>query len=545
MIVMTALKPLCYSYVRFSTPDQIKGDSKRRQIDKARAWAFKEGYEFDESLTIRDEGKSGWKGDHLKTGNLGKFLKRINSEDDIPRGSVLYVEAVDRLTRMEFTDAMNLILGLLEKVKVMIPQLLPHPIDKKFLNENTGFVHQFIGLCAGANAESKRKSENLKASWDTKRKMAKEGCLYTETTPEWISVEPFVNRKLRKDEKVMKRFTRDATKSEKVIVGVIPERGKILKSIFTKYNRGESMHSIASWLNSESVETWRGGKSWHRSYIKKLLSNPSVYGTLQQCKMEKVEDGELGLKLNRKLQNEVKDYYPKAITPNLFKKVQAKLPQKGKSGGARATQNALSNLCECPKCGSTMTRVNKGEKSGAIPKLVCTNRHKLGSCDHGRFNQHEVELSMRRFFDRWDYEQGLVALINAKPKEREQLVKKVKEINETLVKANKLPYSAERNNFMLKLLNDKRKLELKTDYNIDISAKQFNESISKFKSASTPSEQNANLRQIINKIIIHKVDDLEVSFIGCEKKFRIRKLHLPNPARKKLLLSRRKHSPLK
>ena len=91
---MTELKPLCYSYVRFSTPDQIKGDSKRRQIDKARKWAVENGYEFDESLTIRDEGKSAYKGAHIKNGNLGKFLERCK-DGDIPKGSVLYVEAID------------------------------------------------------------------------------------------------------------------------------------------------------------------------------------------------------------------------------------------------------------------------------------------------------------------------------------------------------------------------------------------------------------------------------------------------------------------
>jgi DNA invertase Pin-like site-specific DNA recombinase len=538
MNVMTELKPLCYSYVRFSTPDQIKGDSKRRQIDKAREWALDNGYEFDESLTIRDEGKSAHSGAHIKQGNLGKFLARIQDADEIPKGSVLFIEAIDRLTRMTELEAMELIINLLKKVDLVIHQMSNKVLSRS--NISQGDFHQIIGLSAGSHAESKRKSENLRASWDTKRRMAKEGCLYTERVPEWISVEPFVDRKLRKDEKVMKRFTRDATKSEKVIVGVIPERGKILKSIFTRYNRGESMHSIASWLNSEGVETWRGGKLWHRSYIRKLLSNPSVYGTLQQCKTEKVEDGKLGIKLNRKLENEVKDYYPKAITPSLFKKAQAILPRVGKGGGASAKRNALSNLCECPKCGSTMTRVNKGEKSGAIPKLVCINRNNLGTCDHERFNQHEVELSMINFFERWDFVNGLLAYKNAQPKEKEQLVKKIKEINETFVKAKKLPYSAQRNDFMLKLLNDKRKLELKIDYNVDISAKQFNESIAKFKSATTPSEQNANLRQIINKIIIHKKDDLEVSFIGCEKKFRIKNLHLPNPSRKKLSLSRRK-----
>jgi hypothetical protein len=131
---------------------------------------------------------------------------------------------------------------------------------------------------------------------------------------------------------------------------------------------------------------------------------------------------------------------------------------------------------------------------------------------------------MIRFFDRWGFEQGLGALVNAKPQEREKIVGKLKEINEALKKTNKLPYSSHRNDYILKLLDEKRKLELKTDYKIDISAKRFNESIAKFKSAPTPSEQNANLRQIIRKIIIHKADDLEVYFIGCEKKFRMKNI---------------------
>ena len=535
MNVMTQLKPLCYSYVRFSTPDQIKGDSNRRQVGKARTWALDNGYDFDESLTIRDEGKSAYKGAHIKNGNLGKFLERCK-DGDIRKGSVLYVEAIDRLTRLDYWDAQDLISELLKHVDLVVSQISNEVITRK--GGNT-LAFSFAGLIIGSNAESQRKASNLRESWKTKRiKSSKEGCLYTEIVPEWISVEPYEKRKLSKYEKVMKRFTRDTTKSEAVIVGVIPERGEIIKSIFRQYNKGASMGAIATWLNTERVETWRKGSQWHRSYVKKILSNQSVCGTLQQYKTESVDDIEVGKRQKRILEGEVKDYYPKVISPQLFQKVQTKLPQKGKGGGARASQNALSNLCECPKCGSTITRVYKGKKARGIPKLVCTNRHKLGTCDHERFNQHEVELSMIRFFDRWDFEQGLGALINAKPEEREKLSGKTKEINEALKKANKLPYSSHRNDYILKLLDERRKLELKTDYKIDISAKRFNESIEKFKSAPTPSEQNAFLRQIIRKIIIHKADDLEVYFIGCEKKFRMK--NIKGKPRKGLTISKRK-----
>jgi len=529
---MNELKPLCYSYVRFSTPDQIKGDSKRRQVDKARAWALENGYEFDESLTIRDEGKSAYKGAHIKGGNLGKFLEKCE-DGDIPKDSVLYVEAVDRLTRLTFWDAVTLISKLLEHVDLVISQ-----ISHNIITRNEGMIYAQIisGLVIGSNAESQRKSSNMREAWDTKRKHANEGVLLTERVPEWISVVPYEDRKLRKDEKVLERSSSSKKKGEKVILGVIPERGKIIRAIFTRYNRGESMNAINTWLNSEGFETWGGGEHWNRSYVQKILNNPATCGTLQPCKTEKVDDIKLGARQKRIRINEIKDYFPKAISRDLFKKVQAKLPKKGKGGGASPKQFALSNLCKCPKCGSTITRINKGKKGGKT-KLTCIKRHKYNDCDHEIFIQEDVELSMIEFLYRWDFQQGLHALIDAKPKEREQLVANMKEIKETLTKINKLPYSPERNKVLLKLLDDKRKLELKTDYNIDISAKRFNESISKFKSAPTPAEQNANLRQIIKEIIIHKADDLEVSFIGCEKKFRIKGLNntFKNLRRKGLL----------
>jgi hypothetical protein len=51
-------RPRAYSYIRFSTPEQAKGDSLQRQTDAARAWAARHGLELDEELTFRDEGVS-------------------------------------------------------------------------------------------------------------------------------------------------------------------------------------------------------------------------------------------------------------------------------------------------------------------------------------------------------------------------------------------------------------------------------------------------------------------------------------------------------
>lgn len=64
------IMPIAYSYVRFSTAEQAKDDSLRRQDDKAKAYADTHGLTLDESLTIRDSGVSAFKGANAEEGNL-------------------------------------------------------------------------------------------------------------------------------------------------------------------------------------------------------------------------------------------------------------------------------------------------------------------------------------------------------------------------------------------------------------------------------------------------------------------------------------------
>ncbi|MFC3071202.1 recombinase family protein [Phenylobacterium soli] len=49
-----------YSYVRFSTPEQARGDSFRRQWAMATKYAADHGLELDETMTFQDRGVSGY-----------------------------------------------------------------------------------------------------------------------------------------------------------------------------------------------------------------------------------------------------------------------------------------------------------------------------------------------------------------------------------------------------------------------------------------------------------------------------------------------------
>lgn len=103
--------PKAYSYIRFSTPEQALGDSKRRQVEEARAWAAAHGLRLDEELA--DEGVSGFRGANTRDDSaLGAFLKAVHM-GDVPQGSVLIVESLDRLSRDRILAAQNVLTSLL------------------------------------------------------------------------------------------------------------------------------------------------------------------------------------------------------------------------------------------------------------------------------------------------------------------------------------------------------------------------------------------------------------------------------------------------
>src|SRR5664279_271956 len=72
-----AAEPRAYSYLRFSTPEQSKGDSLRRQTALAEEYAQRHGLTLDTELNLKDLGISAYRGDNAAVGALGAFLKAI------------------------------------------------------------------------------------------------------------------------------------------------------------------------------------------------------------------------------------------------------------------------------------------------------------------------------------------------------------------------------------------------------------------------------------------------------------------------------------
>src|SRR5206468_12624942 len=116
-------RPRRGSYCAAATAE---GDSLRRQTEAAAEWCLKNDVRFDETVTLRDLGKSAYTGAHRKNPDrhaLAAFLKLVES-GKVPRGSYLVIEALDRLTREHIRPALTLLLNLIDQ-GIRVVQLRP------------------------------------------------------------------------------------------------------------------------------------------------------------------------------------------------------------------------------------------------------------------------------------------------------------------------------------------------------------------------------------------------------------------------------------
>lgn len=135
-------KPKAYSYLRFSTADQIRGDSFRRQTELARTWCDKTGVPLVDNY--RDLGVSAFRGANADKGALKAFLDRVES-GVIEPGSYLIVESLDRLSRTDITFALQMFLGLINAGIIVVTLADQRVYDRELINDGN-FTDIIISL---------------------------------------------------------------------------------------------------------------------------------------------------------------------------------------------------------------------------------------------------------------------------------------------------------------------------------------------------------------------------------------------------------------
>lgn len=368
-------RPKAYSYVRFSTPEQAKGRSYERQIERAQAYAKAHGLELAEA-SFDDLGVSAFHGKNAETGALQRFLRAVQ-DGDIPGGSYLLVESLDRITRNAILDAQALFIQIISAGITLVTLMDGRSYTRESINASPiELIHSLL-IMMRAHEESATKSRRLADAYERKRKDAADGKrtkVFTRMLPGWLQY----------DEK-------------KHVLVAVPERAEVVRSIFTKAEEGWGQHRIAQWLNERHTPTWGGhGKQrkaehWHRSYVKKLLANPAVVGTFTPH--QRTTDAR-GRRVRKPLEP-IEGYFPAVIDRETFERVANRAQAVAPRGRNTTTEPAsiFAGVVRCAYCGSVMTRVSKGD----YVYIVCSRAHrKAGGCKYQAVTYRDVENAFRR-----------------------------------------------------------------------------------------------------------------------------------------------------
>ncbi len=153
-----------YSYIRFSTPEQMKGDSLRRQLEKSQVYAAEHGLELDTTLNMRDLGVSAFRKANVEKGNLGAFIEAIE-KGIVKPGSHLLIESLDRLSRAEVVDALRIFLNIIEHGIVIVTLADNRVYSKDSINKDSVELIISIAVMMRSHDESLTKSVRRQASW--------------------------------------------------------------------------------------------------------------------------------------------------------------------------------------------------------------------------------------------------------------------------------------------------------------------------------------------------------------------------------------------
>ncbi|NDF00955.1 MAG: recombinase family protein, partial [Verrucomicrobia bacterium] len=357
-----------YSYVRFSSTEQAKGDSLRRQIEQTAAFCAENNLTLDTSISLRDLGLSAFKGDNVSRGNLGRFLELIE-KGKVEKGSVLIIENLDRLSRAQIGDAVHLFMSILRSGVDIVTLTDRRRFNRESLNNPIELMLSIMTFYR-SHDESAQKSYRAAKTWEQKRRQIAVKAL-TARCPAWLTL--------------------DAATGKFVM---IPAAVASVRDIFTQSLQGMGHHTIARTFNQRHISPIGRASIWHGSYVAKILKSRAVLGEFQPCSSKsgyRTPDGAC-----------IPDYFPQVVDQSTFNAVQTKKSNRaGKLG--RPTKGGVHNLftgvARCGYCGARMQYVNKGADSRA---LVCASAMRGLGCRYVGYPIAEFETTFLRFTEELD-----------------------------------------------------------------------------------------------------------------------------------------------
>ena len=236
----------------------------------------------------------------------GAFIGDVEA-NRVSKGSVLLVESLDRLTRQQIGDALELFLKLLRLGITIITRTPEQVLDRASIND-VPTLFTVIIVFVRANEESELKSKRIGDGWLDLREKVRRG-----------------------ERKIATRHTVPWVRVADGQFEVVDDLADIVRRIFQMALDGMGARTICTTLNHEQVKPIGGkAKYWHEPYIALLLRNRAVIGEYQPKRYRKVWG------------DAIKNYYPVIIGKKTFDAVAAVLAGRRRSPGK--TGKYVTNL---------------------------------------------------------------------------------------------------------------------------------------------------------------------------------------------------------
>ncbi len=319
-----------------------------RQLEGTKEFCERHHLFLDEE--IEDLKTSGFRGKNSAIGNLKAFIDKVKLRK-VPPGTVLVVEALDRLTRNSVTEATNLLttilmngvdIGLVSEDKIY---------SNEYINNNPFELIVAVTWLIRGGDESKRKSYNTTKNWKLKMDaVVREKRPVALNPPCWLIYK-------NNGKGTLGWWVLDEAKVE------------LIRKIYKDYLKsGLGIWQLTHAMNENKVpvitKRATADSKWQRITMHRLLTDKAVIGTYVN------------------VEPPVEKYFPAIIDDDTFYAVQNKLKSRIRHRGRSNLRDIslFKGICKCFKCGSTMTRITRTRKGVLEYRYLYCHGSILGTC---------------------------------------------------------------------------------------------------------------------------------------------------------------------
>lgn len=344
-----------YVYIRYSTDAQSSGSSYERQLGLAKDYC--PTLIEDKEHIFFDSGKSAFRGEQLEAGGeLKRFYDAVKA-GDVPKGSTLLVEDLDRLSRAGMWKASDKLRELTENGVAVFTLR-----DRKLYEGVLKVSDALMSLIKQdlANEESVKKSSRVAASYIKRYDKARAGIKVKVLLPSWL------------------QWTGPTTQ-----YSVKEAEADTVREIFALAAAGHSYAMIAKDLNVRGIKPFRNKKKedalWITASIYALIKYQAVLGTYAPR-----DGGE-----------PIEGYFPAIVDKAVFDAANGARSERKRdkiTSSADWRVNVWAKVALCGLCQRSLHSLPKGKAKHVY--LVCSGKIG-GDCDAQNIRQDRSELAFR------------------------------------------------------------------------------------------------------------------------------------------------------